>query len=102
MGSRKYPGRRSLKGWQLTAVVGAAGAMALAGCSSGGSSSSSTPAGNGTASPSGSATPDVFMGDVIWPAQFGAKQLAVPLSDYLPQSYWSQFASGLVKGATYK
>ena len=50
----------------------------------------------------GSATPDVFMGDVIWPAQFAAHQLAVPLSDYLPQSYWSQFASGLVQGASYK
>ena len=50
----------------------------------------------------GSATPDVFMGDVIWPAQFGAKQLAVPLSDYLPASYWSQFAPGLVQGASYK
>src|SRR3984957_18355653 len=36
----------------------------------------------------GSSTPDVFMGDVIWPAQFGAHQLAVPLSDYLPSSYW--------------
>src|SRR5437868_1329442 len=163
MRSRRHPGSRSVKGWQLTAVVGAAGAMALAGCSSGGSTSSGAPAGNGTASASGSATsgsitwsaspintsgkdvrqvlisnfeklypnikvslisaptntdtnratlatqisggsatPDVFMGDVIWPAQFGAKQLAVPLSDYLPQSYWSQFAAGLVKGATYK
>jgi multiple sugar transport system substrate-binding protein len=50
----------------------------------------------------GSSTPDVFMGDVIWPAQFGAHGLAVPLSDYLPQSYWSQFAPGLVTGATYK
>jgi multiple sugar transport system substrate-binding protein len=50
----------------------------------------------------GSATPDVFMGDVIWPAQFGAHQLAVPLSDYLPASYWNQFAPGLVTGATYK
>jgi multiple sugar transport system substrate-binding protein len=50
----------------------------------------------------GSATPDVFMGDVIWPAQFGAHQLAVPLSDYLPSSYWSKFASGLVQGATYQ
>jgi multiple sugar transport system substrate-binding protein len=49
----------------------------------------------------GSSTPDVFMGDVIWPAQFGAHQLAVPLSDYLPQSYWAQFAPGLVQGATY-
>jgi multiple sugar transport system substrate-binding protein len=50
----------------------------------------------------GSATPDVFMGDVIWPAQFGAHQLAVPLSDYLPTSYWTQFAPGLVAGASYK
>ena len=50
----------------------------------------------------GSATPDVFMGDVIWPAQFGAHQLAVPLSTYLPASYWNQFAPGLVQGATYK
>jgi multiple sugar transport system substrate-binding protein len=50
----------------------------------------------------GSSTPDVFMGDVIWPAQFGAHQLALPLSSYLPQSYWNQFAPGLVQGATYK
>jgi multiple sugar transport system substrate-binding protein len=49
----------------------------------------------------GATTPDVFMGDVIWPAQFGAHQLAVPLSDYLPSSYWAQFAPGLVQGATY-
>jgi multiple sugar transport system substrate-binding protein len=49
-----------------------------------------------------SATPDVFMGNVIWPAQFGAHQLAVPLSDYLPSSYWAQFAPGLVQGATYQ
>jgi multiple sugar transport system substrate-binding protein len=163
MGSSRYPGRRSLKGWQLTAVVGAAGAMALAGCGSSGSSSSSAAGGatqsasgsatSGTivwsASPiagsgatdtrtvlinafeklypnihvtlvsaptntdtnratlateisGGSATPDVFMGDVIWPAQFGAHQLAVPLSDYLPASYFAQFAPGLVAGASYK
>ena len=51
---------------------------------------------------SGGAGPDVFMGDVIWPAQFGAHQLAVPLSKYLPASYWSTFAPGLVAGATYK
>ena len=42
------------------------------------------------------------MGDVIWPAQFGAHQLALPLSDYLPSSYWNQFAPGLVQGATYQ
>ena len=50
----------------------------------------------------GSATPDVFMGDVIWPAQFGAHELALPLSNYLPASYFAQFAPGLIQGATYK
>ncbi len=50
----------------------------------------------------GSASPDVFMGDVIWPAEFGAHQLADPLSKYLPSSYWNTFAPGLVQGATYK
>jgi multiple sugar transport system substrate-binding protein len=49
----------------------------------------------------GAATPDVFMGDVIWPGQFGAHQLALPLNKYLPSSFWSRFASGLVAGATY-
>ncbi len=51
---------------------------------------------------SGGAGPDVYMGDVIWPAQFGAHQLALPLSKYLPSSYWATFAPGLVAGATYK
>jgi multiple sugar transport system substrate-binding protein len=50
----------------------------------------------------GASSPDVFMGDVIWPAQFGAHQLAVPLSKYLPASYWARFAPGLVSGASYK
>src|ERR1700734_3830356 len=43
----------------------------------------------------GSSPPDVFMGDVIWPAQFGAHQLALPLSSVLPATYWSRFAPGL-------
>ena len=49
----------------------------------------------------GASSPDVFMGDVIWPAQFGKAGLAVPLSRYLPGSYWAAFAPGLVQGATY-
>jgi trehalose/maltose transport system substrate-binding protein len=49
----------------------------------------------------GAKTPDVYMGDVIWPAQFGKAGLAVPLSKYLPKSYWNTFAPGLVNGATY-
>ena len=168
MGSRRYPGRRHVKGWQLTALVGAAGVVVLAGCGSSGTSSpsggsggtstavptangASTAPGNATsgsitwsASPlsgtgandaravlikafeqqypnikvtlisastdtdtnratlatqssGGSATPDVFMGDVIWPAQFGAHQLAAPLSDYLPASYWTRPGANLVQ-----
>jgi len=169
MGSRRSPRRHA---WQLTAVAGAVGALALAGCGS--SSTTSAPAGGSTSSAAapangmssapgnatsgsivwsasplsgtgandartvlinafekqypgikvtlvsastdtdtnratlatqisgGSSTPDVFMGDVIWPAQFGAHQLALPLSDYVPASYWTRFASGLVAGASYK
>lgn len=51
---------------------------------------------------SGGAGPDVYMGDVIWPAQFADHQLATPLSQYLPASYFDTFAPGLVAGATYK
>ena len=49
----------------------------------------------------GASSPDVFMGDVIWPAQFGKAGLAQSLSQYLPASYWGTFAPGLVQGATY-
>src|SRR5580692_4353775 len=166
-GSPRKPGRARLRGWQLAALAGAVGALAVAGCSSStsssGTSGSTAPASGGSSSPPGNATsgsitwwaspintsgkdvrqvlisdfeakypgikvtltsapnntdtnratlatdisggastPDVFMGDVIWPAQFGAHQLAVPLSDYLPSSYWAQFAPGLVQGATYQ
>jgi len=50
----------------------------------------------------GSSSPDVFMGDVIWPAVFGAHGLAVPLSTKLPKSFFARFAPGLVAGATYQ
>ena len=161
--SRRFSGRRSVRSLQLTAVVGAVGALTLAGCSiaaaarrppaRGATQSASGSATSGTivwsASPiagsgatdtrtvlinsfeklypnihvtlvsaptntdtnratlateisGGAATPDVFMGDVIWPAQFGAHQLALPLSDLLPASYFAQFAPGLIAGATYK
>ena len=50
----------------------------------------------------GSKSPDVYMGDVIWPAQFGKNHLALPLSSHFSSSFWKHFAPGLVKGATYK
>jgi multiple sugar transport system substrate-binding protein len=51
---------------------------------------------------SGGGGPDVYMGDVIWPAQFADHQLALDLSKYLPKSYFDTFASGLTEGASYK
>jgi multiple sugar transport system substrate-binding protein len=167
--SVRYSSRR-LRGWQLAALAGSVGALAIAGCSSSSSTTGSSSTSSSTALPAsgtssapgnatsgtidwwaspintsgvdvrqvlikdfeqqypgikvsltsapnntdtnratlatdisgGATTPDVFMGDVIWPAQFGAHQLAVPLSDYLPTSYWAKFAPGLVAGATYQ
>lgn len=49
----------------------------------------------------GANTPDLYDGDVIWPAQFGHAGLALPLSDHLPKSFFNRFAPGLVKGASY-
>lgn len=50
----------------------------------------------------GAKTPDVYMGDVVWPGVFGAHGLALPLSKYEPKSFFSRFAPGLVAGASYK
>lgn len=51
---------------------------------------------------SGATTPDVYLGDVIWPYEFGAKSLALPLDDLFPRSFWSRFPSSLVQNATYR
>lgn len=41
---------------------------------------------------SGSPTPDVYEGDVIWPQSFAASGYALPLTDKeIPQSFWSSF-----------
>jgi multiple sugar transport system substrate-binding protein len=46
--------------------------------------------------------PDVYLGDLIWPAAFGHDHLAIPLSDHEPRDFWSRFVPGLVAGATYR
>jgi multiple sugar transport system substrate-binding protein len=50
----------------------------------------------------GGGGPDVYMGDVIWPAQFAAHQYATPISNFLGSSYFKGFAPGLIAGATYQ
>lgn len=50
----------------------------------------------------GATTPDIYMGDVVWPAQFAANQLAMPLNDVVPSGFFNRFSKGLVDGATYQ
>lgn len=38
---------------------------------------------------SGQSTPDLYDGDMIWPYEFASKGYALPLSDYLPRSFWT-------------
>ena len=50
---------------------------------------------------SGSSTPDVYEGDVTWPAQFAKNNLALELGKYLPASFFNSFAPGLLSEAKY-
>lgn len=51
---------------------------------------------------SGSATPDVYEGDVTWPAQFAKANLAVNLTKEFPADFWKRFSPGAIKLAEYK
>jgi multiple sugar transport system substrate-binding protein len=46
------------------------------------------------------ATPDVYEGDVVWPYEFAHDKYALPLSDYLPKSFWARFGppGGAISG----
>jgi multiple sugar transport system substrate-binding protein len=50
---------------------------------------------------SGSATPDVYEGDVTWPAQFAKAGLAVNLTNLFPADFWKRFSPGAIKLAQY-
>ena len=66
--SINHSGRRHLKRWQLTAMVGVVGALGIAGC---GSSSSSPSSGGTTASSSAGASSNVgstTSGSIVWEA----------------------------------
>lgn len=51
---------------------------------------------------SGSATPDVYEGDITWPAQFAKAGLAVNLTKMFPAGFWNRFSPGAIKLAQYK
>lgn len=46
--------------------------------------------------------PDVYLGDVIWPAEFGDAGLAMPLDDVFGSEFWKRFDPTLLAAATYK
>jgi trehalose/maltose transport system substrate-binding protein len=50
---------------------------------------------------SGIDAPDVYFGDVIWPAEFGADHLALRLDDVFRDEIWKRFPPELVHAATY-
>jgi multiple sugar transport system substrate-binding protein len=43
---------------------------------------------------SGKHQPDVYLGDVIWPAEFGRAGLALPLDRHFPPEFWARFRQG--------
>jgi multiple sugar transport system substrate-binding protein len=45
--------------------------------------------------------PDVYLGDVIWPAEFSADHLALPLDGVFGEEVWKRFPPELVSAATY-
>jgi multiple sugar transport system substrate-binding protein len=48
-----------------------------------------------------SSTPDVFSGDVIWPAQLASIGVLKPLDQYWPKSQWSKYLDGPVLDVQY-
>jgi multiple sugar transport system substrate-binding protein len=59
------------------------------------SSSDSNRAAVTTALVGGSPTPDVYIGDITWPVQFGANYLALPLQQLLPKGFWDHYPAAL-------
>ncbi|WP_344838673.1 extracellular solute-binding protein [Actinocorallia longicatena] len=43
--------------------------------------------------------PDVYLGDVVWPADFAKERLALALDDHLPEDFWDRFDPELVAAA---
>ncbi len=50
----------------------------------------------------GSGSIDVFNGDLIWPAQFGSSDLAMPLDEHLPDDFWDRYDEDRAKATEYR
>lgn len=51
---------------------------------------------------SGSPSPDVYMGDSAWPAQFAYNELALPLDRLVGKDYWQRYPEAMVRTLTYR
>jgi multiple sugar transport system substrate-binding protein len=49
----------------------------------------------------GSTTPDIFAGDVIWPAQLAGQNVLLPLDKYFPASVQKQYIPGTIQDVHY-
>jgi len=49
----------------------------------------------------GSTTPDIFAGDVIWPAQLAGQNVLLPLDQYFPTAVQSQYIPGTIQDVHY-
>ncbi|MEU8349338.1 MULTISPECIES: extracellular solute-binding protein [unclassified Streptomyces] len=49
---------------------------------------------------SGSPTPDVYLGDVVWPGQFAHNSLALPLDQFVPKDYWKRYPAALIEACS--
>ncbi|MFD1068090.1 ABC transporter substrate-binding protein [Oceanobacillus locisalsi] len=47
-------------------------------------------------------TPDIYSGDSNWPAQFGNANIAMDLSNIMPDEFWDRFSETLVDSVTYE
>ncbi|WP_066188035.1 ABC transporter substrate-binding protein [Gracilibacillus timonensis] len=46
--------------------------------------------------------PDIYSGDSNWPAQFGNANIALDLSEIMPDEFWDRFPDTLVDSVTYE
>ncbi|MDQ8705297.1 extracellular solute-binding protein [Streptomyces sp. LHD-70] len=51
---------------------------------------------------SGSPSPDVFMGDSVWPAQFAYNSMALPLRSLVGEDYWRRYPGPHVEALSYE
>ncbi|MGP3966440.1 extracellular solute-binding protein [Streptomyces sp. 6N223] len=51
---------------------------------------------------SGAATPDLYMGDIAWPAQFAYNALALPLGSVVPPGTWRRYPEAVIRAISFQ